>query len=54
MITLKYWNPDYKIGLTDWKTVYYFPQKELMIKEMHQGDYTTGSKVLPSLSAIIN
>ena len=37
MITLKYWNPDYKIGLADWKTVYHFSEKELMIKEVHQG-----------------
>jgi hypothetical protein len=38
MIILKYWNPAYQIGLADWKQVYQFPQKELMIKEVHQGN----------------
>ncbi len=37
MIILKYWNPNYQIGLADWRVVYQFPQAELMIKEMHQG-----------------
>lgn len=37
MIVLKYWNAIYKIGLADWKQVYSFPEKELMIKEVHQG-----------------
>lgn len=42
MIVLKYWNPDYQIGLAvpiviERKRVYHFPEKELMIKEMHQG-----------------
>ena len=26
-----------QVGLADWKQVYLFPQKELMIKEIHQG-----------------
>ena len=37
MIVLKYWNPALQIGLADWKQVYQFPKKELMIKEIHQG-----------------
>jgi hypothetical protein len=37
MMVLKYLNPTYQIGLADWKQVYQFPQKELMIKEIHQG-----------------
>ena len=37
MIILKYWNPNYQIGLANWKQVYHFPEAELMIKEMHQG-----------------
>lgn len=37
MIRLKYWNEKYNIGMADWKTVYQFPQQELMLKEMHQG-----------------
>jgi hypothetical protein len=37
MIVLKYWNDKYKIGMADWKLVYQFPQKELMVKEIHQG-----------------
>jgi hypothetical protein len=37
MMVLKYWNPNHQIGLADWKQVYQFPQKELMIKEIHQG-----------------
>ena len=37
MIVLKYWNPALQIGLADWKRVYQFPKKELMIKEIHQG-----------------
>lgn len=38
MIILKYWNETLQIGIADWKTVYQFPQKELMIKEIHQGN----------------
>lgn len=37
MTILKYWNPNYQIALADWKQVYQFPEKELMIKEIHQG-----------------
>jgi hypothetical protein len=28
----------FQIVLVDWKTVYQFPQKELMFKEIHQGN----------------
>ena len=38
MIALKYWNESLQPGLADWKTVYQFPQKELMEKEIHQGN----------------
>lgn len=38
MIILKYWNESLQIGMADWKTVYQFPQQELMIKEIHQGN----------------
>ena len=37
MTLLKYWNPAYQIGIADWKQVYQFPKKELMIREIHQG-----------------
>jgi len=35
---LKYWNENLQIGLADWKNVYQFPQKQLMEKEIHQGN----------------
>jgi hypothetical protein len=38
MIELKYWNQTLQIGMADWKTVYKFPQKELMVHELHQGN----------------
>ena len=38
MIELKYWNETLQIGMADWKTVYKFPQKELMVHEQHQGN----------------
>lgn len=44
MIVLSYWNESLQIGLADWKTVYQFPQKELMQKEIHQGNLYYRSK----------
>ena len=41
MIELRYWNESLQIGLADWKTGYQFPQKELMEKEIHQGNLST-------------
>lgn len=38
MIVLKYWNEAHQIGMANWKTVYQFAQKELMKKEIHQGN----------------
>ena len=38
MIELTYWNENLQPRLADWKTVYRFPQKELMEKEIHQGN----------------
>jgi len=38
MIILKYRNPGYQIGLANWRQVYQFPQEELLIKEIHQGN----------------
>ncbi|OSZ81396.1 hypothetical protein CAP36_09225 [Chitinophagaceae bacterium IBVUCB2] len=38
MIKLKYWNEALQIAMADWKTVYQFPERELMIKEIHQGN----------------
>lgn len=37
MIVLKYWNPLYQIALADWQTVYQFPQKKMMVKEVYRG-----------------
>ncbi len=37
MIVLKYWNPQHKIALSDWQTVYQFPQEEKMLKEVYRG-----------------
>lgn len=38
MIKIKYWNEVLQIGMADWKSVYQFPERELMIKEIHQGN----------------
>ncbi|MBI1781961.1 MAG: hypothetical protein HYR66_11420 [Sphingobacteriales bacterium] len=37
MIELKYYNEKLKIGMKDWKIVYQFPNEQLMIPEVHQG-----------------
>ena len=37
MITLKYWNPNFQVALSDWQSVYQFPQKEKRIKEVYRG-----------------
>ena len=37
MTVLKYWNQKYQIALADWQSVYQFPAKEKMLKEVYRG-----------------